>query len=317
MNQELKALATKSGDTLLAIASSDDKDRMGDVIKATGWNLKNFLKNPVIQFAHKYDDPPVGIAKNIRVEGNQLLFEPMFHEITQLSREIKAMFFADPPIMRAFSVGFIPTKFNKDNPHIIEESELLEISAVPVPANQEALLISAKSYNADEEKNVMCWINKMAEIKSVEESKPEEVKPVEVPKVEEPKVEDKPKDKVELAVGDECVTETDEDGNIEDDGNGNMVCMPKKSVEQKSGRVLSEKNIGVVEDAVASMKLAVAVLRDLLDSVKVSTEKATEGKLLKGRKEEVHKSLKNRITVRALQKIDKQINEILRYEKRI
>ena len=117
----LKALVEKKNGKLVAIASTEEKDRMGDIIEAKGWLLNNFKKNPVLQFAHNYTIPPIGIAKNIRIKGNQLIFEPEFHTITQLAREVKQMFEAEPPIMRAFSVGFILLKRDeKDSNRIVK-----------------------------------------------------------------------------------------------------------------------------------------------------------------------------------------------------
>jgi len=159
MKKEISAQVKKEGTKLVAVASTGVEDRMGEVVKADGWVLDNFLKNPVLLFAHRYDLPPIGIAKNIMITGESLTFEPMFHDLTELAREIKSLFFADPPIMRAFSVGFIPLEFDPKNMSIITKSELLEISAVPVPANQEALLIASKSMSPDEQVAVKGWLS--------------------------------------------------------------------------------------------------------------------------------------------------------------
>jgi len=163
----IKAFVEKKEGKLVAVASTETKDRTGDIIKVSGWKLDNFKKNPVLLFAHKYNEPPIGIAKNIRIEGDKLVFEPVFHGITQLSREVKEMYTADPPIMRAFSVGFIPLQVDKEDRHLILESELLEISAVPVPANAEALISLAKSYSPEEKKKVENWVEE--EIKECSE----------------------------------------------------------------------------------------------------------------------------------------------------
>jgi len=166
MTKELKAIVEKVGNKLVAVASTEQEDRVGDVIKADGWILSNFKKNPVLLFAHKYNEPPIGIAKNIKVEGKKLTFEPVFHEITPLAREVKAMFMAEPPIMKAFSVGFIPLEIDKEDPHKILRQELLEISAVPVPANAEALISVSKNYSPVEEKEISKWVE---EAKKTEE----------------------------------------------------------------------------------------------------------------------------------------------------
>ena len=203
--REIEALTEKVGEKLIAIASTETKDRVGDMVKVDGWDLKNFKKNPVLLFAHKYDEPPVGYAKNIHVENNKLVFEPVFHEITQLAREIKAMFMSEPAIMKAWSVGFIPLAYDESDSHIIAKQELLEISAVPVPANAEALMIAAKSYSPKDEKEIMGWLEKMNKEIEIEEKK-------------------KPKE------GDTCTMDNGDEGEMHDNGNGDMVCMAKKEI---------------------------------------------------------------------------------------
>jgi len=154
----VKATTKKKEGKLVAIASTETEDRSGEVVKMGGWELDNFKANPVLQFAHRYDTPPIGIAKNIRVEDGKLVFEPMFHEITEAAREIKKMFEADPPIMRAWSVGFIPKDYDPKNDRVITKQELLEISAVPVPANAEALTLQ-KGISDDKKKEVCKWVD--------------------------------------------------------------------------------------------------------------------------------------------------------------
>ncbi len=163
----LKAFVEKVEGKLIAVASSEGKDRMGDVIRADGWKLKNFKKNPVLMFAHKYDQPPVGLAKNIRVEAKKLIFEPVFHGITQLSKEVRQMYESVPPIMRAFSVGFMALEVDEEKHEIIQQ-ELLEISAVPVPANAEALSTISKSFTPTEKEKIEDWIK--TQKKGIEES---------------------------------------------------------------------------------------------------------------------------------------------------
>jgi uncharacterized protein len=284
----VEALVKKVNNKLVAIASNETKDRMGDVIKADGWALNSFKKNPVLLFAHQYNIPPIGVAKNIKIEGNKLTFEPVFHNITQLAREIKAMFESDPPIMRAFSVGFLPLKFNEDDFHIIEKQELLEISAVPVPANQDALISISKSLKPEEEKSISEWIKEYEEEKEVEETKEEEKEVEIVEEVEELKEE-----------------ETKEEEKTEEEVN---------EVIEKEGRILSKKSKKAVSDAIVSLKLSISVLKDLLDLSEPDKEDG-EDKSSKGRKEVVQKSRKNRVMVRALQKIVKDVNNTLKYAK--
>lgn len=180
----IKALAEKSGGKLIAIASGEKQDRQGDVIKLDSWDLKDFKRNPVLQFAHDYKTPPVGIAKNIKIDGNVMTFEPVFHEFTQFAKEIKSLYEADPPIMRAFSVGFIPRGDGKN--------ELLEISCVPVPASREALLMGvSKGYTPEDEARVKAWLKEVSD-GELEGNKDDEKQETEAPKEEQPIEPEKP-----------------------------------------------------------------------------------------------------------------------------
>lgn len=145
-NKSLEAITEIVDGKMTVIASTETDDRMGDSLKVNDWDFRAFKKNPVLQAGHDYRPQfTIGIAKNIRVEGNKVLFEPEFHNITALAREIKEMF--EQGMLKAWSVGFIPGREEGD------KNELLEISAVAVPANSEALVI-AKGMNQREEKDL-------------------------------------------------------------------------------------------------------------------------------------------------------------------
>lgn len=139
-----KAIIEKKEDGFLAIASTAAQDRQGDIVEVEGWDLKDFKKNPVLQWSHNPDVPPVGKAKKIWVEGKgksaKLMFEPVFQEITEFGRAIKQL--VQDGFLNAFSVGFIPID-GEDNK--FTKQKLLEISVVNVPANQEALMLGYKS----------------------------------------------------------------------------------------------------------------------------------------------------------------------------
>jgi hypothetical protein len=164
--QELKAITEIDADgKMLAIASDDSPDRVGDSLDINKWDLKNFKKNPILLAGHDYrPEYVIGVAKNIRIEGNQLLFEPVFHSITELARNIGQMF--KDGILRAWSVGFIPNGLMNPEDKS-SKNELLEISAVSVPANANALMTNAKSYDVETINNVDNWVKDFSEIKTV------------------------------------------------------------------------------------------------------------------------------------------------------
>ena len=155
------------GDRTLEIAgSTEDKDRMGDIIRASGWKLGPFKKNPVFMWAHRYDDPPIGRANKVWVdkETNRLMFNVEFAgpEVYEFADTIYKLYKGG--FLHATSVGFIPLDWEgKDEENTIPKfegnvftrQELLELSAVPVPANANALvnardsgLITIKEFEA-------------------------------------------------------------------------------------------------------------------------------------------------------------------------
>lgn len=121
------------------IASTEAEDRMGDVIRQDGWQLDRYKANPVVLFGHSHSQP-IGRSHNVRVENGQLKADIEFasEEIDPFAAKIGKMVKAG--FLKAVSVGFRPldVKPIKSGYEFIK-SELLEISIVSVPANQEAL----------------------------------------------------------------------------------------------------------------------------------------------------------------------------------
>jgi HK97 family phage prohead protease len=136
--------------------TSETCDRYGDIVRASGCNLTNYLQNPVIQFAHDYSELPVGNAikivknkQNKTVDAVALYFDD---RVDSSGRSDTIFRFVKANAMRAVSIGFMPIKYQV--PKTTEDREklglgeygvefiewdLMEFSACPVPANPEAL----------------------------------------------------------------------------------------------------------------------------------------------------------------------------------
>ncbi len=138
-------------------ASTADMDRDGEVIDVSGWDLKNFKKNPVVMFAHDYRTLPIGRATKIGVKDGKLMdvveFPP---EGTYEFADIVARL-VDAGYLKTQSVGFIPKKWEdaefddnendkgKNKPRrTYTKQELLEISIVAIPSNPNALMNAVK-----------------------------------------------------------------------------------------------------------------------------------------------------------------------------
>lgn len=141
------------------IISTDSVDRMGDIIEVNGWDLKSYRKNPVVLFGHMSSIPPIGKAIKVWKEDGVLMATAEFMppDISNFAHSIFRMY--EEKFLRAVSVGFKPKKWewirseeDEEDNRIIGirfiKQELLEFSAVPIPANPEAL-IAARSAGID------------------------------------------------------------------------------------------------------------------------------------------------------------------------
>lgn len=129
------------------IASTSTIDRSGDSIDQAGWDLKNFMLNPVMLWAHDYSALPVAKATSIVVDGRGLVADYEFAppEGNPMAQQVKTL--VDEGFLNAVSVGFMPLERNGN---VITKMELFEISFVPVPANPQALqLMLSKGIASD------------------------------------------------------------------------------------------------------------------------------------------------------------------------
>ncbi|MFN3466827.1 MAG: HK97 family phage prohead protease [Candidatus Brocadiales bacterium] len=138
--------------TLWATASLEEPDREGDVIVADGWELENYRKNPVILFAHKYDQPPVARALGIGVSQKGLRFKAQFPSRKEYPFADTIYQLYRGGYLRSFSVGFVP-KLWEDRKSVsgdvrvgrlFRRQELVEISVVPIPTHPKALAEAQK-----------------------------------------------------------------------------------------------------------------------------------------------------------------------------
>ena len=149
-----KAIAS-SGEGLEFVLSDATVDRYGDVVEPSGWDLKNFKKNPIALFGHS-SGFPIGTWENVRVEGNRLVARLKLAARGTSARIDELISLVEQGVLRAVSVGFRPIDAEPmmpDRPYgpqRYKKSELLECSLVSVPANPAALQL-AKSLNLSSE----------------------------------------------------------------------------------------------------------------------------------------------------------------------
>jgi len=151
----VKVEANDEENTITAVINTGTVDRDKEVLLPKGADLAKYRKNPVVLFGHNYSEPPIGKALWVKRTPEALTAKWKAAE-TDKAQEIYSLYKGG--FLKAFSVGFIPVKSHTPTPDDIKKApewaeatrvydkwDLLEFSAVPVPANPEALALAVKT----------------------------------------------------------------------------------------------------------------------------------------------------------------------------
>lgn len=137
------------------VASDETLDRYNEVIVASGWKLENYVKNPVFQNSHQYGDIIYTIGRalvtEVRTMGERKVLFQRVEFATEANPIAKIAYnLYKGKFLNAVSVGFIPLQW--ENGEVADtfarkytEQELLEVSAVGIPANPNALALGLKA----------------------------------------------------------------------------------------------------------------------------------------------------------------------------
>jgi len=156
------------------VASTATLDRYHEIIEPAGWRLNSYRRNPVFQNAHNYGDILFTLGKAVATEVRTIAGAQALCQRIQFATEVNpvariAYGLYKGGFLNAVSVGFIPLRWedgqgergasNADPPSSDSgatrrgaaprrrylEQELLEVSAVAIPANPDALALGLKS----------------------------------------------------------------------------------------------------------------------------------------------------------------------------
>ena len=157
------------------VVSDESLDRFGEVITASGWRLDAYRRNPVFQNAHQYGDIVFTLGKALLTEvrgadpsaAHSRLRTPHLFQRIQFATEVNPLARIAYGLYRgrflnAVSVGFIPLRWQDGSAtgpgsasqtaaggsplrRRYLEQELLEVSAVAIPANPNALALGLRS----------------------------------------------------------------------------------------------------------------------------------------------------------------------------
>jgi hypothetical protein len=132
-----------------AVISTAAPDRGGDVIVPAGLrNADEFLRNPVVLWAHQRSLPPIGTCERLTIEPDRIIAETKFSASSAFASDVFKLYAEG--VLRGWSVGFVPARTfplpsgrgKAAGGVCYPEWDLLEYSAVPIPENPQALTLA-------------------------------------------------------------------------------------------------------------------------------------------------------------------------------
>lgn len=146
---EVKAYDPAKSMTVSGCANKAIADRGSEIIDPKAWDLENFKKNPVVLWEHDYQKP-IGSVTDLQIKEDGLYYQavigrPEQAPLTSLQIEVRSLIAQG--ILKANSVGFLPhvVEYDEENETLrYIKVELLELSFVSVPMQQDSLVTSVK-----------------------------------------------------------------------------------------------------------------------------------------------------------------------------
>ena len=148
-----------------SVISTVAPDRAGDVVVPAGLrNTEEYLRNPVVLWAHQRTLPPIGTCQALEILPDRVVAETRFTPASPLALDVFRLYAEG--VLRGWSIGFLPRKAyplvrsaRASGPAglRIEEWDLLEYSAVPVPENPQALTL-AVSKGLVQDERLLSWL---------------------------------------------------------------------------------------------------------------------------------------------------------------
>ena len=144
----------------LAKVSTGGRDRDNEIVNPKGIDWKNYEKNPVILWSHKYDEPAIGRSlwvkrwtekKGANTTPIGIMSKGVVAQGVSKAEDVFSLM--QQGILKTVSIGFVPVKGHqptaddiktnrdlKDINYVHDEVAMLEYSIVNVPSNPEATI---------------------------------------------------------------------------------------------------------------------------------------------------------------------------------
>jgi hypothetical protein len=133
------ALVERAGDAMRFVASTSNIDRYNSRVMQD-WDDKAFLANPIFLWMHDANRPAVGRVATWEPEESRTIAGVEFAP-TPFGQEVQALYAGG--YQKAVSVSFIPGAVEYVGDVLIyAQNEMLELSAVTIPGNAEALKLA-------------------------------------------------------------------------------------------------------------------------------------------------------------------------------
>lgn len=132
-----------SARTIDFVITTATLDRDGDTIDPAGWDLANYLKNPVVLWGHDSWSPPIGKCTELRITPTGLQAKAQFatKDENPLADTVYKLLLGG--FLNSVSVGFRSTRREyTDTGVAYKAQELLEFSVVSIPSNPDALALA-------------------------------------------------------------------------------------------------------------------------------------------------------------------------------
>jgi len=134
------------------VVSTGEVARDGAIINQSGWNLRNYERNPVVLWAHDDSSLPIGRAVETITSPDEML---QVHEFASHPRADEVFQAIRGGFVNATSVRWTPGEtthrdVNGRKVLVFERGhELLEVSYVPIPADPGSLVVRADGHALD------------------------------------------------------------------------------------------------------------------------------------------------------------------------
>ena len=153
-----EARQTEDGSPHRMVIAANELSRNGDELNLRGVSFKNYRKNPVVLWSHD-SWGGIPIAKTLKIghdEQGRIEADFQFNSGDEFAARVENAW--NNGFIRSASIRYLPTKVvevrneeGKVERLRIEESELLEWSLVPVPADPDSVRAATRALNLPEE----------------------------------------------------------------------------------------------------------------------------------------------------------------------